>query len=298
MLRGQRYVSGGGGDKVDERQGDANQNGLHLCRGTFGLVHEHLLGDVFPPLHAVQLVIGVTVQHWPPKELRQGLVQTARSRKREKRKQQLTPHHPDLHRTPVKALLNAAGMPTCFPSHNICAVIQKWCKFMLHVVSKNMRFFFSCHGASVLNSVYTQTATRHCARRSRRRKRGWARTPTSVICSSCSSNGLPSLLLKNVAMPTISSFLLTIGRDRTFLMTKPVSSTASFWKTGYVSHHSFAAIRVACANVAEHKREKKSCIPGKWSSHLQPHSSCCKSAGSRTILFTWTHCSFDCHVFL
>lgn len=53
---------------------------------------------------------------------------------------------------------------------------------------------------------------------------------TSVICSSCSSNGLPSFRLKKVATPTISSFLLTMGRDRTFLMTKPVSSTASFWK--------------------------------------------------------------------
>lgn len=51
---------------------------------------------------------------------------------------------------------------------------------------------------------------------------------TSVICSSFSSKTLPSLLLKKVATPTISSFLLTIGSDRTFLIFHPVSSTASF----------------------------------------------------------------------
>lgn len=68
-----------------KRQGDANQNGLQLIRGTSGLVHEHLLGDILPPLHTVQLVIGVTVQHWPAEELCQGLVQTTRSRKHEKK---------------------------------------------------------------------------------------------------------------------------------------------------------------------------------------------------------------------
>lgn len=49
-----------------------------------------------------------------------------------------------------------------------------------------------------------------------------------MICSSLSSKGLPSFLLKKVATPTISSFLLTIGRARTFLIFHPVSSTSSF----------------------------------------------------------------------
>lgn len=60
---------------------DTDQNGLHLVRGAFGLVHEHLLGNFFPPFHTVQLVVGVTVQHRPPQELCQGLVQTQRESK-------------------------------------------------------------------------------------------------------------------------------------------------------------------------------------------------------------------------
>lgn len=59
---------------------------------------------------------------------------------------------------------------------------------------------------------------------------------TSVICSSLSSKGLPSCLLKNVATPTISSFLLTIGRDRTFLIFHPVSSAASFCRVNGKEH--------------------------------------------------------------
>lgn len=72
-----------------KRQGDANQNGLQLIRGTSGLVHEHLLGDILPPLHTVQLVIGVTVQHWPAEELCQGLVQQRDQESMRKKKQDL-----------------------------------------------------------------------------------------------------------------------------------------------------------------------------------------------------------------
>lgn len=50
-----------------------DQNGLQLIFGAFRLVHEHLLCDVFPIFHAIQFVIGVTVQHGPTQELRQGL---------------------------------------------------------------------------------------------------------------------------------------------------------------------------------------------------------------------------------
>lgn len=65
---------------MEQSQVDTDQNGLHLVFGASGLVHEHLLGDVLPPLHAVQPVIGVAVQHRPAQELRQGLAQTARGR--------------------------------------------------------------------------------------------------------------------------------------------------------------------------------------------------------------------------
>lgn len=106
-----------------------------------------------------------------------------------------------------------------------------------------------CYREGVLK-IYIQTTTWHCVWGS---QRGWERTPTSVICSSCSSNGLPSFLLKNVAMPTISSFLLTMGSDRTFLMTNPVSSTASFWKTRRCVLY-VLCFRVMCIN---HPREEK-----------------------------------------
>lgn len=61
---------------------------------------------------------------------------------------------------------------------------------------------------------------------------------TSVICSSFSSKGLTSFLLKKVATPTISSFLLTIGRARTFLIFHPVSSTPSFCQIQYPDYTS------------------------------------------------------------
>lgn len=50
---------------MEESQVDTDQNGLQLTGGASGLVQEHLLGDVFPVLHAVQPVIGVAVQHRP-----------------------------------------------------------------------------------------------------------------------------------------------------------------------------------------------------------------------------------------
>lgn len=52
-------------ENVEESQVDTDQNGLQLTGGASGLVQEHLLGDVFPVLHAVQPVIGVAVQHRP-----------------------------------------------------------------------------------------------------------------------------------------------------------------------------------------------------------------------------------------
>lgn len=61
---------------MEERQVNTDQNGLHLVVGAFGLVHEHLLSNVFPVFHTVQLVVGVAVQHRPTQELCQGLVQT------------------------------------------------------------------------------------------------------------------------------------------------------------------------------------------------------------------------------
>lgn len=137
-----------------------------------------------------------------------------------------------------------------------------------------------CYREGVLK-IYIQTTTWHCVWGS---QRGWERTPTSVICSSCSSNGLPSFLLKNVAMPTISSFLLTMGSDRTFLMTNPVSSTASFWKTRRCVLY-VLCFRVMCINHPSTKRGK-SPAPGKWRSRLQPHSSCCKSASSHKKIFS------------
>ena len=62
-----------------------NQDRLQLVFRALGLVHEHLLGDFFSPLHAVQLVVGVAVQHRPTQELCQGLLQTTRVRMRERR---------------------------------------------------------------------------------------------------------------------------------------------------------------------------------------------------------------------
>lgn len=69
---------------------DTDQNGLQLIRGAFGLVHEHLLGDVFPVLHTVQPVVGVAVQHRPAQELCQGLEQM-RVRKDERRRRAAPP---------------------------------------------------------------------------------------------------------------------------------------------------------------------------------------------------------------
>lgn len=46
-----------------------NQDGLHVIQGGPGLVHEHLLGDVFPPLCPVQFVVCVTIQGGPAQEL-------------------------------------------------------------------------------------------------------------------------------------------------------------------------------------------------------------------------------------
>lgn len=66
-------------------QADTDQNGLQLIFGAFGLVHEHLLGDIFPVLHTVQLVVGVAVQYWPAQELCQGLEQTMRVRRKERK---------------------------------------------------------------------------------------------------------------------------------------------------------------------------------------------------------------------
>ncbi len=71
-------------ENAEQSQVDTYQNGLQLIFGASGLVHEHLLGDVLPPLHAVQPVIGVAVQHRPTQELCQGLVQTTRVRKNER----------------------------------------------------------------------------------------------------------------------------------------------------------------------------------------------------------------------
>lgn len=73
-------------ENVEQSLVDTDQNGLHLIFGASGLVHEHLLGDVLPPLHAVQLVMGVADQHRPAQELCQGLVQTTRVRKNERKK--------------------------------------------------------------------------------------------------------------------------------------------------------------------------------------------------------------------
>lgn len=67
---------------------------------------------------------------------------------------------------------------------------------------------------------------------------------TSVICSSFSSKGLPSLLLKKVATPTISSFLLTMGRERTFLTFHPVSSTASFCQMNQIEYPDYFSVRL------------------------------------------------------
>ena len=69
---------------MQESQVDTDQNGLHLVSSASGLVHEHLLGDVFPVLHAVQPVVGVAVQHRPTQELCQGLVPATRVRENER----------------------------------------------------------------------------------------------------------------------------------------------------------------------------------------------------------------------
>lgn len=136
----------------------AHQDGLDLLRSGSGLVHEDLLGNVFPPFHSVQLVVRVTVQCWPPQKLSKSL--------------------------------------------------------------KKKSFFCCCK--SCICYYYTVI----------HKDKAWYETRfTSVICSSFSSNGLPSFLLKKVATPTISSFLLTMGSESTFLIFQPVSSTASFWKT-------------------------------------------------------------------
>lgn len=62
--------------KVEKLQKkNTDQNGLQLILCAFGLVHQHLLRNIFPVLHTVQLVVGVAVEHRPAKELRQGLNQ-------------------------------------------------------------------------------------------------------------------------------------------------------------------------------------------------------------------------------
>ena len=58
----------------------AHQDGLQLGGCTLGLTHEHLLGDVLPPLHAVQTVVCVTHQHGPAQELGESLHQTTGGR--------------------------------------------------------------------------------------------------------------------------------------------------------------------------------------------------------------------------
>lgn len=72
-------------ENVEQRQVDTDQNGLQLFRCASALVHEHLLGNVFPVLHTVQLVVGVAVQHRPAQELCQGLEQTMSVRKNERK---------------------------------------------------------------------------------------------------------------------------------------------------------------------------------------------------------------------
>lgn len=93
---------------------------------------------------------------------------------------------------------------------------------------------------------------------------------TSVICSSFSSKGLPSFLLKKVATPTISSFLLTIGRARTFLIFHPVSSTPSFCHVQYPDYTSL----IQGAAKAEWVRRVS---PERQSIRLLQRSSCCRS---------------------
>lgn len=54
-------------------ENQTHQDALHVCQRGFGLVHHHLLVDVFLPLGAVQLVVGVTDQHRPAQELSESL---------------------------------------------------------------------------------------------------------------------------------------------------------------------------------------------------------------------------------
>lgn len=77
------HVAGEGEINAQGSRCDTDQNGLQLGFGALGLVHEHLLGDLFPPLHTVQPVVGVAVQHGPAQELSQGLV-PAMGRRNEK----------------------------------------------------------------------------------------------------------------------------------------------------------------------------------------------------------------------
>ena len=80
-----------------------------------------------------------------------------------------------------------------------------------------------------------------------------------------------------MATPTISSFLLTMGRDRTFLIFHPVSFTASFCQTNQTEHPDYFSVQTS---------EQMSLNAGCWfspemqSNRLLECSSYCRSRRS------------------